>query len=73
MAAEDGQVIGCHTVEAWNDQLQRGNESKKLVLFFAFFFFLCFSGLIFNVFLFCLLFLIYVTGFLFLFLFFCVL
>ena len=38
MAAEDGQVIGCHTVEAWDEQLQRGNESKKLVLYFAFFF-----------------------------------
>lgn len=32
MAAEEGQVIGCHTVEAWNDQLHKGNESKKLVV-----------------------------------------
>ncbi|KDP32674.1 hypothetical protein JCGZ_13672 [Jatropha curcas] len=32
MAAEEGQVIGCHTVEAWNEQLQKGNESKKLVV-----------------------------------------
>ncbi|XP_043713346.1 thioredoxin H-type-like [Telopea speciosissima] len=30
--AEEGQVIGCHTVEAWNEQLQKGNESKKLVV-----------------------------------------
>ncbi|EOX90950.1 hypothetical protein QUC31_002859 [Theobroma cacao] len=32
MAAEEGQVIGCHTVESWNEQLQKGNESKKLVV-----------------------------------------
>ncbi|XP_043713129.1 thioredoxin H-type-like [Telopea speciosissima] len=30
--AEEGEVIGCHTVEAWNEQLQKGNESKKLVV-----------------------------------------
>ncbi|XP_010254672.1 PREDICTED: thioredoxin H-type-like [Nelumbo nucifera] len=30
--AEEGQVISCHTVEAWNEQLQKGNESKKLVV-----------------------------------------
>ncbi|XP_042479511.1 thioredoxin H-type-like [Macadamia integrifolia] len=30
--AEEGQVIGCHTVEAWNEHLQKGNESKKLVV-----------------------------------------
>ncbi|XP_010275525.1 PREDICTED: thioredoxin H-type-like [Nelumbo nucifera] len=30
--AEEGQVIGCHSVEAWNEQLQKGNESKKLVV-----------------------------------------
>ncbi|KAJ4965893.1 hypothetical protein NE237_017742 [Protea cynaroides] len=30
--AEEGQVIGCHTVEAWTEQLQKGNESKKLVV-----------------------------------------
>lgn len=31
MAAEEGQVIGVHTVEAWNEHLQKGNDSKKLV------------------------------------------
>ena len=30
-SSEEGQVIGCHTVEAWTDHLQKGNESKKLV------------------------------------------
>ncbi|KAG8503085.1 hypothetical protein CXB51_000905 [Gossypium anomalum] len=30
--AEEGQVIACHTVESWNQQLQKGNESKKLVV-----------------------------------------
>jgi membrane-associated HD superfamily phosphohydrolase len=29
--AEEGQVISCHTVEAWNEHLQKENESKKLV------------------------------------------
>ena len=29
--AEEGQVIGCHTLETWNEHLQKGNESKKLV------------------------------------------
>ncbi|XVF15841.1 hypothetical protein REPUB_Repub09cG0191000 [Reevesia pubescens] len=32
MAAEEGQVIGCHTLDSWNEQLQKGNESKKLVV-----------------------------------------
>ncbi|KAI9109625.1 hypothetical protein QN277_027716 [Acacia crassicarpa] len=32
MAAEEGQVISCHTVEAWNEQLQKGNDSKKLIV-----------------------------------------
>ncbi|EXC35509.1 Thioredoxin H-type [Morus notabilis] len=32
MAAEEGQVVSCHTLEAWNEQLQKGNESKKLVV-----------------------------------------
>ncbi|RDX76502.1 hypothetical protein CR513_43491, partial [Mucuna pruriens] len=31
-ASEEGQVIGCHTVEAWNDHLLKGNESKKLIV-----------------------------------------
>ncbi|CAH8388768.1 unnamed protein product [Eruca vesicaria subsp. sativa] len=32
MAAEKGQVILCHTVEAWNEQFQKGNDSKTLVV-----------------------------------------
>ncbi|KAJ4832456.1 hypothetical protein Tsubulata_024805, partial [Turnera subulata] len=28
--AEEGQVIACHTLEAWNEQLVKGKESKKL-------------------------------------------
>ncbi|XP_022751422.1 thioredoxin H1-like [Durio zibethinus] len=32
MAAEEGQVISCHTLKSWNEQLQSGNESKKLVV-----------------------------------------
>ncbi|CAB4287748.1 unnamed protein product [Prunus armeniaca] len=31
MAAEEGQVVSCHTLDAWNEQLQKGNDSKKLV------------------------------------------
>lgn len=34
MAAEEGQVIACHTVEAWNEQLQKGNDSNTLVISF---------------------------------------
>ncbi|XP_027178633.1 thioredoxin H-type [Coffea eugenioides] len=30
--AEEGQVISCHTVEAWTEQLQKGNDSKKLIV-----------------------------------------
>ena len=37
--AEEGQVISCYTVEAWTEQLQKGNDSKKLVFFYVFFFF----------------------------------
>ncbi|KAK9164257.1 hypothetical protein Syun_005159 [Stephania yunnanensis] len=32
MAAEEGQVIGCHTVESWTEQLQKGNDSNGLAL-----------------------------------------
>ncbi|KAI9200600.1 hypothetical protein LWI28_010310 [Acer negundo] len=32
MAEEEGQVISCHTIESWNEQLQKGLESKKLVV-----------------------------------------
>ncbi|XP_047324384.1 thioredoxin H1-like [Impatiens glandulifera] len=31
-SSEEGQVIGCHTVEEFNQQMQKGNESKKLVV-----------------------------------------
>ncbi|XP_010932739.2 LOW QUALITY PROTEIN: thioredoxin H1 [Elaeis guineensis] len=30
--AEEGAVIACHTVDEWTQQLQQGNESKKLVV-----------------------------------------
>ncbi|XP_058110575.1 thioredoxin H-type [Magnolia sinica] len=30
--AEEGAVVSCHTIDAWNEQLQRGNDSKKLVV-----------------------------------------
>ncbi|KAK3424854.1 thioredoxin H-type 1 [Eucalyptus grandis] len=30
--AEEGQVYGCHTVDAWKEQFQKGVESKKLVV-----------------------------------------
>lgn len=33
MASEEGQVIGCHTVEAWNEQLEKGNATQQLVFF----------------------------------------
>ncbi|XP_021908202.1 thioredoxin H1-like [Carica papaya] len=32
MAAEEGQVISCHTIDSWKEQLNKGNESKKLVV-----------------------------------------
>ncbi|KAK6939409.1 Thioredoxin domain [Dillenia turbinata] len=32
MAGEEGTVIACHTVDAWNEQLQKGNESRKLIV-----------------------------------------
>ncbi|KAK8663962.1 hypothetical protein V6N13_083767 [Hibiscus sabdariffa] len=32
MAAEEGQVIACHTLQAWNEQLQLCNQSKNLVV-----------------------------------------
>ncbi|GFY95849.1 thioredoxin H-type 1 [Actinidia rufa] len=32
MASGDGHVIACHTVDEWNEQLRRGNDSKKLVV-----------------------------------------
>jgi len=33
--AEEGQVIGVHTVSAWNEHLKKGEESKKLVNFYS--------------------------------------
>ncbi|XP_031095689.1 thioredoxin H-type [Ipomoea triloba] len=30
--AEEGHVISCHTVEAWNEQLQKGNNCNKLMV-----------------------------------------
>ncbi|EEF52643.1 thioredoxin H-type-like [Ricinus communis] len=30
--AEEGQVIACHTVEAWTEQLEKGQETKKLIV-----------------------------------------
>ncbi|KAE9600125.1 hypothetical protein Lalb_Chr14g0369631 [Lupinus albus] len=28
--AEEGQVIGVHTVEAWKEHIEKGIETKKL-------------------------------------------
>ncbi|XP_031110196.1 thioredoxin H1-like [Ipomoea triloba] len=30
--AREGKVVGCHTFEAWNDELCRGNEAKRLMV-----------------------------------------
>jgi len=30
--AEEGQVIGVHSVEEWKEHLKKGEESKKLVI-----------------------------------------
>ncbi|KAK8705662.1 hypothetical protein V6N13_049259 [Hibiscus sabdariffa] len=30
--AEEGQVIACHTVDTWKEQLEKANISKKLVV-----------------------------------------
>eukprot|EP00262_Sarcandra_glabra_P009018 TRINITY_DN22993_c0_g1_i1.p1 TRINITY_DN22993_c0_g1~~TRINITY_DN22993_c0_g1_i1.p1 ORF type:complete len:137 (-),score=30.69 TRINITY_DN22993_c0_g1_i1:324-674(-) len=32
MAAEEGKLIGCHSVDAWNQELQKANDCKKLVV-----------------------------------------
>ncbi|KAL8118081.1 thioredoxin H1-like [Apium graveolens] len=29
---EGGQLISCHTIEAWEEQLQKGNTSNKLIV-----------------------------------------
>ncbi|XP_047324166.1 thioredoxin H-type 1-like [Impatiens glandulifera] len=31
-SSEEGQVIGCHTVDEFKHQMQKGTESKKLVV-----------------------------------------
>ncbi|KAK3032283.1 hypothetical protein RJ639_036240 [Escallonia herrerae] len=30
--AEEGQVITCRTEAAWNEQIQKGNDSNKLIV-----------------------------------------
>ncbi|XAR57939.1 Monodehydroascorbate reductase (NADH) [Bertholletia excelsa] len=30
--AEEGQVINCHSLQAWNEQFRQGTDSKKLVV-----------------------------------------
>nr|AFP49340.1 thioredoxin h [Olea europaea] len=32
MAAEEGQVIGCHSVDQWKENFNKGIETKKLVV-----------------------------------------
>lgn len=34
MAAEEGQVISCHTIDQWKEQFEKGKESKKLVNYY---------------------------------------
>lgn len=34
--SEEAQVIACHTVDGFNEQIQKGNDSKKLVTFIFF-------------------------------------
>ncbi|KAL1810173.1 hypothetical protein ACET3Z_027163 [Daucus carota] len=29
---EEGQLISCHTIQAWEEQMQKGNDSKKLIV-----------------------------------------
>ncbi|KAL7117382.1 hypothetical protein ACP275_03G068800 [Erythranthe tilingii] len=31
-SSEEGQVLGCHSVEQWKDLFQKGVDSKKLVV-----------------------------------------
>ncbi|PPR87036.1 hypothetical protein GOBAR_AA33657 [Gossypium barbadense] len=37
MAAEEGQVISCHTLDSWKEQLQKGGQSKKLEILMCLF------------------------------------
>ncbi|KAK4274807.1 hypothetical protein QN277_017980 [Acacia crassicarpa] len=30
--AEEGQVISCHNVNSWKEQLEKGTQSKKLIV-----------------------------------------
>ncbi|CAH9088701.1 unnamed protein product [Cuscuta epithymum] len=30
--AVEGQVISCHTIESWNEQLEKGKDSQKLIV-----------------------------------------
>lgn len=39
MAAEEGQVIACHSEEQWKEEFQKAKDSKKLVFFFNFHFY----------------------------------
>lgn len=32
-AVEEGQVIGCHSVDEWKELFQKATDSKKLVIF----------------------------------------
>ncbi|OIW15598.1 hypothetical protein TanjilG_08174 [Lupinus angustifolius] len=32
MAAEEGQVIGVHSVEAWKEHIEKGKQSQKLIV-----------------------------------------
>ncbi|CAI9777859.1 unnamed protein product [Fraxinus pennsylvanica] len=32
MAAEEGQVIGCHSLDQWKENFNKGIETKKLVV-----------------------------------------
>lgn len=36
MAAEEGQVTGCHNLQEWKDQFDKAKDSGKLVHFFPF-------------------------------------
>ncbi|KAF5192805.1 Thioredoxin h1 [Thalictrum thalictroides] len=29
---EEGQVIACHTLDSWNQQLQKGKDSNKIIV-----------------------------------------
>lgn len=46
--AEEGQVISCHTVEAWKEHLQKENESKKLVCLITQYSLFLFFGVLFS-------------------------